>query len=329
MSDVKAKNGTGASSAQGPSFSERYDAWLMHHRLSATDSLHRILDHPFSTLATWLVIGIALALPVVMWVLLDNGRDLSNRWDSPVSLSVFMKSEVNASRTKKIRDNLQQHEAIAEVAFLSKDNALAEFAELSGFGDVLTTLDDNPLPHILVVSPKVPDGSAQTEIVARLADELRELPAVDQVVIDMQWVQRLDHYMKIAQRGVLVGACLLGLGVLLVLGNTIRLAIENRRSEIVIVKLVGGSNAFVRRPFLYTGLWYGMGGALVAWLLVSVCLWVMAQPVSDLVNLYSADFRLHGLGFIQGLQLLLAGGVLGLLGAGLAVSRHLGEIEPR
>ncbi len=328
MSEAKIKGG-GASSAQGPSFSERYNAWLTHHRLSATDSLHRILDHPFSTIATWLVIGIALALPVVMWVLLENGRDLSNRWESPVSLSVFMKTEVNASRAKKLGATLRKRTDIAEVAFLSKEHALAEFAELSGFGDVLATLDDNPLPHILVVSPSVPDGGAQTKTVATLADDLRELPAVDQVVVDMQWVQRLDHYMEIAQRAVLVGACLLGLGVLLVLGNTIRLAIENRRSEIVIVKLVGGSNAFVRRPFLYTGLWYGMGGALIAWLLVSVCLWIMAKPVSDLVSLYSADFRLHGLSFIQGLQVLLAGGLLGLLGAGLAVSRHIGEIEPR
>lgn len=319
----------GARQQKGPDFSERYTAWLTHHRLSATDSLHRLLDHPLATISTWLVIGIALALPVVMWVLLDNGRNLSDRWDNPASLSVFLSAEVKEAQAQDLRSTLNKREDIASAVFLSRDEALAEFSRLSGFGDILSSLDDNPLPHVLIVAPVAKERGGHAETVSVLADDLRELPPVDQVVVDMQWVQRLDQYMQVAQRGVAVVACLLMLGVLLVLGNTIRLAIENRRSEIVIVKLVGGSNAFVRRPFLYTGLWYGIGGALVAWLVVMLGLWALSGPVSELLSLYRTDFQLHGLGFIQGLQLILFGGLLGLIGAWLAVSRHLSAIEPR
>jgi cell division transport system permease protein len=155
------------------------------------------------------------------------------------------------------------------------------------------------------------------------------LPQIDQAVLDLEWVQRLYSMMALGKRLVIALAALLALGVLLVVGNTIRLAIESRRDEIVIVKLVGGTNAFVRRPFLYTGLWYGLGGGILAWLIIGFGLFWLSSPVAELAGLYRSQFELQGLGIGDSLMMWLCGGLLGLAGAWLAVSRHLGAIEPR
>ena len=162
-----------------------------------------------------------------------------------------------------------------------------------------------------------------------LRAELAGYPDVAQAVLDMEWLQRLNSLMELSRRLVLAVGGLLVVGVVLILGNTIRLAIESRREEIVIVKLVGGSNAFVRRPFLYTGLWYGVGGGLFAALLVAASLWLLRQPISELATLYQSEFRLRGLGVMGGLNLIILGGLLGLAGSWLAVARHLVEIQPR
>ena len=145
----------------------------------------------------------------------------------------------------------------------------------------------------------------------------------------MEWLQRLNSLMALSRRLVVAIGCMLVVGVMLILGNTIRLAIEGRRDEIVIVKLVGGSNGFVRRPFLYTGLWYGVGGGVLAALLVSAALWSLEKPISDLAILYESAFQLSGLGVMGSLNLVILGGLLGLAGAWLAVSRHLARIQPR
>jgi cell division transport system permease protein len=152
---------------------------------------------------------------------------------------------------------------------------------------------------------------------------------VAEVVLDMEWLQRLNSLMELGRRVVLAVGVMLVAGVLLILGNTIRLGIESRRDEILIVKLVGGSNGFVRRPFLYTGLWYGVGGGVLAALLVSSALWFLEEPIGNLASLYESAFRLQGLGIMGGLNLVILGGLLGLAGAWLAVSRHLARIEPR
>jgi cell division transport system permease protein len=158
---------------------------------------------------------------------------------------------------------------------------------------------------------------------------LQQLPEVELAQMDLQWVQRLYSLLAVGQRVTLALALLLGLGVLLVTGNTIRLAIENRRDEILVIKLVGGTDAYVRRPFLYTGLWYGLGGSIVAGLLLSLVMLWLDGPVGLLAALYQSRFELHGLGFAGTLMLALAGALLGLAGAWLAVARHLGAIVPR
>jgi cell division transport system permease protein len=301
-------------------------SWFLHHQLSAVDSLRRLLASPFSSLLTWMVIGIALALPVGMAVALDNARTLSSGWDSPAQVSLFLRAEMSADAARRLEKVLLEREDVASTRFVSRQEALEEFQQLSGFADVLSRLDDNPLPNLILVSPaasRLSAGSAR-----QLQQDLAELPGVERAVLDMEWVQRLNSLMTLSRRMVTALGILLALGVLLVIGNTIRLAIENRREEIVVIKLVGGSDAFVRRPFLYTGLWYGLGGALVSWCAVSLTLGWLRQPLSALAILYQSDFSLRGLGLDGALQLLLLGGALGLVGAWLAVARHLRAIQP-
>jgi cell division transport system permease protein len=307
-------------------FRDLYNAWLRHHRLSAADSLHRVLDNPLSSAMTWLVIGIALALPAGLNVALDNVSHLSTSWDSPAQISLFLREGLSPGEARELRAALAQREDVAETHFVSREEALEEFSALSGFADVLASLEENPLPDLILVSPQADDQHTQ---VSTLREELEALPEVAQAVLDMAWLQRLNSLMELTRRLVLAVGGLLVLGVVLILGNTIRLAIESRRDEIVIVKLVGGSNAFVRRPFLYTGLWYGVGGGVFAATLVAISLWFLTEPVGQLAALYQSSFQLSGLGVMGALNLVILGGMLGLAGAWLAVTRHLAAIQPR
>jgi cell division transport system permease protein len=288
--------------------------------------MHRVMDNPVSSAMTWLVIGIALALPTGLNVALENISQLSASWDSPAQISLFLQDGISDDGARQLQADLAARADVAQARFVSRKEALEEFRALSGFADVLDSLENNPLPHLMLVSPA---DSAEQSAAAALRSQLQEHPDVAQAVLDMEWLQRLNSLMELGRRLVVAVAGLLVLGVLLILGNTIRLAIEGRREEIIIVKLVGGSNAFVRRPFLYTGLWYGVGGGLFAALLVAASLWFLAWPVTELAQLYQSDFRLAGLGIMGGLNLIILGGLLGLAGAWLAVTRHLVDIQPR
>jgi cell division transport system permease protein len=306
---------------------DRFNSYLSHHRLVARDSFLRLLSTPVPSLMTWLVIGIAMALPGALYVGLSNVESVSRGWDGAAQISLYVHKVVSEQDGRRLARKLEQREDVAAIEYISRDQALEEFQQLSGYGEVLEHLNDNPLPAVIVVRPVEVDISA--EATEKLFVELKALPQIDQAVLDLEWVQRLYSMMALGKRLVVALAVLLALGVLLVVGNTIRLAIESRRDEIVIVKLVGGTNAFVRRPFLYTGLWYGLGGGILAWLIVGFGLFWLSSPVAELAGLYQSQFELHGLGIGDSLMLWLSGGLLGLLGAWLAVSRHLGAIEPR
>jgi len=302
----------------------QYSSWV--RRLSAADSLRRVLEHPWSSVLTWMVIGIALALPVGLNLALDNAQIVSAQWDSPAQISLFLKNDLSVEDARKLEFKLAGADTISTTVLVAKDAALEEFRELSGFTDVLASLDENPLPHLIIISPA--PGLDPPALIA-LRKELLAMPAIEQAVMDMAWLQRLNTLMELGHRVVYALGGMLVVGVALILGNTIRLAIESRRDEIVIVKLVGGSNAFVRRPFLYTGLWYGVGGGVIAALLLALTLWLLQSPAQNLAGLYQSSFVLQGLGLMGGLNLVVLGGLLGLLGAALAVSRHLSHIEPR
>jgi cell division transport system permease protein len=305
---------------------DRFDAWMAHHSTTAIDSLLRLLRTPLQSLMTWLVVAIAVALPAVLYIALTNIQNIGYSWQDSSQISVFLNKQVSDSQAEELRRRWANRADIAQVTYVSPATALEEFKTASGLGDVVDSLDENPLPGVLLVQPGLA-GSTPAGLEA-LEQVLRQDPLVTDVRIDMQWVQRLHQFMAVAQRVVMALAGLLALGVILVIGNTIRLAIENRRDEILVVKLVGGTNAYVRRPFLYTGLWYGLGGGLLALILLAIGLGWLAGPVAHLADLYQSSFRLQGLGFIHSLQLVLLAGITGLLGAWIAVGRHLSHIEP-
>lgn len=304
----------------------RVNAYFTHHLWVLVSSLGVLWRTPFATFMTAAVIGIALALPAGLHVLLQNVQKLSTGWEGTAQMSLFIKQGVSEKRIQSLAKKLRDWDGVADVRYISREQALAEFRELSGFGGALDSLDENPLPAVLIVRPTTDAAEpAQMEI---LLAKVRDLEPVDLAQLDMEWVRRLSGIIELGKRGVLLLAGLLALAILLVVGNTIRLTILNRRDEIVITKLIGATNAFIRRPFLYTGFWYGLMGAILAWILVGTLLGLLSDPVSRLSFLYNSQFSLGGLDLETTAILLGSGILLGLLGSWLAVGRHLQAIEP-
>ena len=301
-------------------------AYFQHHKLMAVDSLKRLLAAPGSSLMTWLVLAIALSLPMTLYVSLENVKQLSRNWDQTSQISVYLKKGVLARFADDMTQDIASWPEVSSAMYIAPDQALKEFSASTGLSDVIFGLGDNPLPGVISVIPKLANQDENT--LEQLQLKLEQQRHVDAVQLDLMWVKRLYQFMELGQRLVWALAALLGLAVLLIIGNTIRLSIESRRDEIRVVKLVGGTDAFVRRPFLYTGLWFGLGGGIIAWILLSIGLFWLSGPVEQLISLYSSDFTLKGLGFVDSLLLIIDGVVLGWLGAWLAVSRHLSSIEP-
>lgn len=306
--------------------SSQFSAYIEHHKLVAKDSLARLLSSPGASSMTWLVLAIALALPMTLYVALENAKQLSRSWDQSSQISVYLKPTIIDRFAQDTLAQIQAFPSVASAQYISPKQALEEFSASTGLSDVIAGLNENPLPGVISVIPRL--DSQNPHVVEDLETRLSLLPHVSSVQLDLLWVKRLYQFMALGQRLVWALAALLGLAVLLIIGNTIRLSIESRRDEIRVVKLVGGTDAFVRRPFLYTGLWFGLGGGLIAWLLLSVGLLWLSGPVESLITLYGSDFVLKGLGFVDSLLLVLDGVLLGWLGAWLAVSRHLSRIEP-
>lgn len=305
----------------------RLKSWVLHHRETAKESARRLVKTPWSTFTTCLVIGIALALPSGLYVVLKNIESLTAGWQGAAQITLYLRDAVSAADGQKLASELGSRETVATADYVGREQTLAEFKEQSGFAEIIDSLDANPLPAVItVVLSDVPD---LPKLSARLLDELDQLEAVESAQLDLAWLQRLYQMMELGRRFAGVLAALLALGVVLVIGNTIRLTIESRRAEIVVVKLVGGTNAFVRRPFLYYGLWYGFGGALCASLVLLAAYYWLQAPLTELASLYANEAEFSALGLRDTLLMWLTACVLGVLGAWLAVARHLGAIEPR
>jgi len=299
--------------------------YLGLHRDNLVDALRRLRRQPFSTLLTVLVIAVALALPAGLRVLVTNLGTLSGGWQSAADFTVYFKLEVPTDRARTVASQIASRPDVASVRFVDRGTALEDFRAHSGFGKALDALDGNPLPDALVVRPR----SGASGDVEGIASMLRKLPETDLVQLDTQWVARLRAMLALATRIGELAAVLLGLAVAIVIGNTIRLEIQNRSAEIEVTKLVGGTDAFVRRPFLYLGLCYGIAGAIGAYLVILGSLAALGPPVSSLAALYDSRFALSGLSLRETGVLLGGGAVLGWLGAALATARHLRAVEPR
>ncbi len=297
------------------------------HAQAFLGSLGRLARSPFATFLTVLVIGLALALPLALQLLVTNASRATGGFTSAIDVSVYFKQGVPLEKVRQLAADARARAGVAEVTVISAADALKEFQKYSGFGAALQALQQNPLPNVLHVRPAA-DALSPSDL-DRLERYFAAWPEVDTVQVDSAWVQRLNAMLSVLQQVLLVAAVLLGVGVLAVVGNTVRLEIQNRRAEIEVVKLVGGSNTFVRRPFLYTGVIYGVTGALIAWCVVSLALFVLEGSVAALARLYGSEYTLAGPAVEEVLILLGGGAVLGWLGAWISATRHLRRIEPR
>jgi cell division transport system permease protein len=301
--------------------------WLERHAQSLVGSLGRLARQPFATALTVIVIAIALALPAALWLVVTNTRAATADLAETVQLSAYLRLPTTAEQAKKAAAAIQARVEVARAELVSPDQGLAEFRALSGLGEALSALPDNPLPWVVKVRPAPPYDTATA--VEDLAAALRGMDAVELVEADAVWVRRLHAILDALRSLVLLVAVALGAGVLAIIGNTIRLEIDGRRAEIEVTKLVGGSNAFVRRPFLYSGFWHGLAGGLLAVGLIMVALVVLEAPIGRLAAAYGGAFEVIGLAPRELLALIGGGAALGLVGAGLASGYHLRRIEPR
>ncbi|GAC1663884.1 MAG: permease-like cell division protein FtsX [Steroidobacteraceae bacterium] len=301
-------------------------AYFGRHAQTMIGSLGRIVRQPFASLMTMAVVAVALALPLFLNLLLTNVRTATGNWNDAFDLSVYMDKRASSNRVTAVAKQLRMRGDVAAVRIVTADQAMAEFRVESGFGTALDALGENPLPDTLIVTPTTtassPRGTdALKEAIVAMAD-------VQAVQIDTEWVKRVHAMLEILQRVVALTAALLGAGVVLIVGNTIRLDILNRRTEIEVMKLVGASDAFARRPFLYSGVWYGFGGGLLALIFVFAAAAVLARPVGALATRYGSPFQLQGMQWRTVALALAVAVALAWCGSWFAATRHIKAIDP-
>lgn len=307
------------------SFGRLFTVWLSQHGQAFFSSLGEFFRSPVSSLLLTAVIGISLALPTAFYLILDNAQRVMDAWQGSVRITLYLKSSVSEDEARSLTETLEGDKAVESVRFISREEALQEYRQMSGFDEVLEALEENPLPPVVVVTPgleSLTSGGGEA-----MLDRFNEMEQVDMAQYDSRWIKRLLAILEILQRAVLILSALLAVAVALIIGNSIRLTINNRRTEIEVNKLFGATNAFVQRPFLYSGLIHGVGGGLLAWALVAAALMLLDAPIERLAGLYHSEFRLHGLRWREFGLLLLAGAVLGIVGSWLAVQRQLRELD--
>jgi cell division transport system permease protein len=316
----------GRSKQKGPELNSRAVAWAVSHVRAFLFSLGKLYRAPAATIMTIAVIGIALALPSGLYLLLKNIETATAGMDQGARISLFLNKSTSAQEQRNLAADLEKKEQVLRVEVITRDQAFREFSDSSGFGSALEALDENPLPPVLVVFPALEEQSAAA--IGVLAENLGRNKHVEEVILDMQWLQRLQAIMDTTRRVVLIISLMLALTVVLVVGNTIRLDIQNRQQEIEVAKLIGATDAFIRRPFLYGGLWYGLFGTLLGIIIVAISMSLIDAPVAQLAGLYQSSFSLRGLNSSEALWLSIGGILLGWSGSWLAVGKHIKEIEP-
>jgi len=300
--------------------------WFSRHVSTAIGSLGRLVRQPFASLMIILVIAVTLAIPASLNLVVKNAQAVSAGWDNALDFSVYLQRSVSEDDAGKLGNLIAQRADVESVRLVTAEDALKELRDQSGFGEALDQLAENPLPHTLVVRP---GASNTSQTIVLLQEELSNLPEADAVQVDTEWVQRFHAILDILRRAIVIGAALLGVAIVIIIGNTIRLDIQNRREEIEVTKLIGASNAFVRRPFLWSGIWFGLFGGLLAVGLVFYGLYLLEQPVARLAGLYRSGIVVMSLTLREALAVVGIGLGLGLAGSWLAAARHMRRIEPR
>lgn len=292
---------------------EKFYAYLALHAQALFSSLGKLLKTPLTSLMTVIVLAVSIALASGFYMLLANVEQLTGNLEASNQISLFLKSNISDLEGRKLAEKIKQSADVKRVDLITQESALAEFRDYSGFGSALNALESNPLPTVIQVLPQ--NTLEGGEAVQRLVAELERLEEVDIAQMDMQWIQRLQSMIALAQQGVILLSCVLGFAVLFIMGNTIRLELEDRRDEVLIAKLVGATHAFIQRPFLYTGFWLGFFGGAMAWLIVTVITLILKSPMEHLSELYDHSYEVLFLNFSESLILLLISSLLGVLGS--------------
>jgi len=300
----------------------RLGVWLHHHGHSVVFSLGRAWRKPWATLLTIMVMAVALALPLGLSIALDNVKLFAGSVQQSRDINLFLKTSVDAAGAAQLAETLRGRADVGAVTVRSPEEGLAELRDSAGLGEAIDALHDNPLPSLLIITPAngTDDG--------RLAQSLQGLPQTDLVQHDALWRKRLDAWLGFGSRLVQVLSALLGLGAVLVVGNTVRLDIQSRREEIGVLQLLGASDGFIRRPFLYLGAWYGLGAGALALALIGVAGLALRPPLAELSSSYGSPFVLHGLDLLHSSLVLVGTVVLGWLGAWLVTGHFLRQTRP-
>ncbi len=314
----KDANASANTEAAAPS---RLGVWFAHHLHSVVFSLGRALRKPWATALTVAVMALALALPLGLSIALDNLRHFAGSVQQSRDINLFLKPELDGATAQDLAATLRARADVAGVALRTPDEGLAELRESAGLGEAIDALGENPLPTLLIVTPADGDDAA-------LARSLETLPQADLVQHDALWRQRLDAWLGFGARLVQVLSLLLGLGAVLVVGNTVRLDIQARREEIGVLQLLGASDGFIRRPFVYLGAWYGLGAGVLALALVGACGLALRPPLAALSHSYGSPFTLQGLDALHSGLVLLGTVILGWLGAWLVTGHFLRQTRP-
>lgn len=307
-----------------PATGNRIGAWFVHHLQSLVFSLGKIYQAPATTIMTVAVIGITLSLPGGFYLFLKNIDAMSGEFRSTTQISLFLDLDTSEKRARSVQQEIDGMAGVTKTEFVSRQQSLERFRQDSGFGKSIDTLSSNPLPHTIIVEPVEGDRFE----IRNLLNALQAMPEVEIAKLDTEWLERLYTIIEIARRSVIIITLLFACAVLLIIGNTIRLDIQNRYQEIIVTKLIGATNAFIRRPFLYGGVWYGLFGGILSWLIVELGYLAISGPLSRLNVLYQSELTLITFSLGDFIMLITSSTLLGLAGSWIAVARHLNRIEP-
>ncbi|MGZ5043943.1 MAG: permease-like cell division protein FtsX [Methylobacter sp.] len=310
----------------GGDFVDKFHAYRNLHAHALFSSLGRLVASRFSSAMTIVVLAIAIALSSGFYILVANLQQLAGNLEASNQISLFLKEDISEAKANKFADTIKQNPDIQEVKLITKEQALAEFQAHSGFGEAVKSLEKNPLPIVIQVLPK--NSLENEQALEVMLDDFKRSAEVDFAQMDMQWVKRLQSIMQVARRGVILLSLLLGAGVLFITANTIRLELHTRRDEVVIAKLVGATNGFIHRPFLYSGFWIGFFSGVTAWFIVTTIMLILKYPIEKLSGLYDDTFHVLFLGFTETLALLFISSVLGIVGSWIVLHFQLKQLKP-
>lgn len=323
----KKNNSSGAFQAKKQvSFIQRLIMLPVRHLQQAIGSLGDLWRTPFTSVMTVFVLGISLALPATLHLFVKNAQQVSSQWDTASQITLFLTLNTTEKSAESLVKRINLYKEVNEVKYISADQALKEFKITSGFGQALEYLGKNPLPATILVTPT--KRASQAEAANELLLKLKQEREVAQGKLDIEWLTRLEAMATLIEDVVLSVALLLSLSVVLIVGNTIRLAILNQKDAIAVMKLVGATDSFIQRPFLYAGLWYGVFGGVLSCIAVALLGGYLSGSIAHLTDLYNSSFELQGLTLNEALILIGLAVSLGLIGSYISVSQHIKAIEP-